>query len=215
MKCEWARSKILFLGWYISHNYIVADPRRIEKVKDFKFPNSKKSARAFLGLVNSLRKVIPMSVIEQVSILTPLTSSKENFAPTDAQRQAFEQIKEMLVSNPLFGNLIDPNAEKYLYTDASTSNNTMGAVLLQKINGNNEKIIPECLDLENEVHRIIYDKALPYEPTKLYTAWPIVKPAITKEKTRPPNILKEEKLLGFTKANVHDSFFWSTISTLT
>jgi hypothetical protein len=25
MKCEWARSKILFLGWYISHDFIVAD----------------------------------------------------------------------------------------------------------------------------------------------------------------------------------------------
>ncbi len=64
MKCEWARSKILFLGWYISHDFIVADPRRIEKVRDFKFPNSKKSARAFLGLVNSLRRVIPMVLVQ-------------------------------------------------------------------------------------------------------------------------------------------------------
>ena len=49
MKCEFAKSKILFLGWYISHNFVIADPRRIEKIRDFKFPDSKKSIRAFLG----------------------------------------------------------------------------------------------------------------------------------------------------------------------
>jgi hypothetical protein len=43
MKCEFAKSKILFLGWYVSHNFVIADPRRIQKVKDFKFPDSKKS----------------------------------------------------------------------------------------------------------------------------------------------------------------------------
>ncbi|MEG2013589.1 MAG: hypothetical protein RR063_10375, partial [Anaerovoracaceae bacterium] len=32
MKCEFARSKILFLGWYISHDMIIADPRRVQKV---------------------------------------------------------------------------------------------------------------------------------------------------------------------------------------
>jgi hypothetical protein len=34
----------------------------------------------------------------------------------------------------------------------------LGSVLLQKIKGNTEKIVPEHLDLDNEVHRIIYDK---------------------------------------------------------
>jgi hypothetical protein len=65
MKCEFARSKILFLGWYISHNFVIADPRRIQKVKDFKFPDSKKAVRAFLGLVNSLRRVVTLDVIKK------------------------------------------------------------------------------------------------------------------------------------------------------
>ncbi len=47
MKCDFAKSKILFLGWYISHDVVIADPRRIQKVKEFKFPNSKKAVRAF------------------------------------------------------------------------------------------------------------------------------------------------------------------------
>jgi hypothetical protein len=82
-KCEFSKGKILFLGWYITHDYIVADPRRVEKVKDFKFPESKKAVRAFLGLVNSLRRVVNLEVIRQMSILTPLTSSKAVFCPTE------------------------------------------------------------------------------------------------------------------------------------
>ena len=76
MKCEFAKSKILFLGWYICNNYVIADPRRIQKVKEFKFPESKKAVRAFLGLVNSLRRVVTLDVIKQISILTPLTRAK-------------------------------------------------------------------------------------------------------------------------------------------
>ncbi len=83
---------------------------------------------------------------------------------------------------------------------------------MQKIKGNNEKIVPEHLDLDNEVHRIIFDKDLPYEPVKLVTSLPVVKVKPTAVKTIPPNVLKEERLLGFTEQNVNDSFFWSTIS---
>ncbi len=40
------------------------------------------------------------------------------------------------------------------------SSAVLGAVLLQKIKGNDQKIVPYTLDLEDEVHRIIYNKAL-------------------------------------------------------
>ena len=215
MKCEFAKSKILFLGWYISHNFVIADPRRIEKIRDFKFPDSKKSIRAFLGLVNSLRRVINIDVIKQLAILTPLTSSKNDFQATEEQKVAFEQIKKMLISEPLFGNLIDEKAEKLLWVDAATSSGVLGAVLAQKVVGKpGEKMIPECLNLDDEVHRILFDRELKYEPVKLYTELPIKLPEPTPLKTTPPSIVQEEKLLGFTEENVHDSFFWSTISIL-
>ena len=104
--------------------------------------------------------------------------------------------------------------KKFLFCDASTSNNVLGAVLLQKIKGENQKIVPYSLDLENEIHRLIFDKELPYEPAKLYTSIPITMPKPAVLRTRPPDILPEEKLLGFTEETVKDSFFWSTISIL-
>ncbi len=73
-----------------------------------------------------------MSVVEQIAILTPLTSSKVEFKSTAAHLKAFNQIKEMLVKEPLFGNLIDETAEKYLFCDAATSTNVMGRFYYRK-----------------------------------------------------------------------------------
>jgi len=215
MKCEFSRSKILFLGWYISHDFVIADPRRIQKVKDFKFPDSKKSTRAFLGLVNSLRRVITLNVIQQISILTPLTSNKGEFKPTDEHRKAFETIKTLLTQEPLFAHLIDETAPKYLWVDAATASGVLGAVLAQKVQGKgDEKVIPACLDLDDPIHRVIYDRELPYEPAKLITSFPFEMPKPSALKTQPPRIVTKEKLCGFTEENWLDSFFWSTISIL-
>ena len=78
-KSEFAKSKILFLGWIISHDFVIANPRRIEKIKDAKFPNSKKEVRSFLELINSLRRVIPFDVVKQMQVLTPLTTQTKMF----------------------------------------------------------------------------------------------------------------------------------------
>jgi len=212
-KCEFGKSKILFLGWYISHDYIIADPRRIEKIKTFKFPESKKAIRGFLGLVNSLRRVINLEIIREVNILTPLTSSSHPFLPTEKHHQAFEKIKKLLIEKPLYSNLINEKADKFLWVDAATTSGVLGAVLAQKIVGEpGEKFLPEYLDLENEVHRVIFDKELPYTPAKIYTTLPIQMPTPSSLRTMPPKISKTEPLLGFTTENVHDSFFWSIIS---
>ena len=214
-KCDFGKSKILFLGWYVSHNFVIADPRRVQKVKEYVFPTNKKAARAFLGLVNSLRKVVAMDVIEQVSVLTPLTSSKNEYKYTQTHIDAFEKIKSLLTKEPLFCNLIDEKAEKYLWCDAATSSGVLAGVLAQKVvHKKDEKIIPYYLDLENEVHQIIYDGNLPYEPCTLYTQLPIVLPKPALRKTIPPNIRGEAPLCGFTPDNVVDSFFWSTLSVL-
>ncbi|MEI6382006.1 MAG: hypothetical protein WCO81_14200, partial [Cyanobacteriota bacterium ELA615] len=211
-KCEFAKGKILFLGWVITRDYIIADPRRINKIKEFKMPTCKKSTRAFLGLVNSLRRVIPMDVVKCMTILTPLTSSKGEFKVEQKHVDAFNEIKQMLISAPLFNNLIDERAEKYLWVDASTTSNVIGCVLAQRKKLDNEKVVPSCLDLDNPVHRIIYDKELPYEPAQIYTQLPIVLPTPSARKTVPPNIEPEPPLLGFTPMTVKDSFFWSLLS---
>jgi hypothetical protein len=214
-KCDFAKTKIQFLGWFVCNDYIVADPRRVKKVKEFQFPTNKKGMRAFLGLVNSLRRVLHKSVIEQISILTPLTSSKAVFSPEPHHFDAFEKIKVMLVSEPLFSNLIDERAEKILWVDAATSTGVLGAVLAQKCTDAMQgDYVPPELDLSDPVHRIIYDKKLKYTPVQLHTTLPFELPKPSSRKTRPPKIDENEPLLGFTPENVQNSFFLSVISTL-
>jgi hypothetical protein len=59
------------LGWIISHNFVIPDPRRMEKIKNAEVPKSKKEIRSFLGLVNSIRRVIQFNVIKEMQILSP------------------------------------------------------------------------------------------------------------------------------------------------
>jgi len=59
--------------------------------------------------------------IEDAHILTPLTSSTKPNVPTELHREIFEKVKLAMVNQPLFNNLIDIAAEKYLWVDTSTS----------------------------------------------------------------------------------------------
>ena len=214
-KCNFAKSSICFLGWFISKDFVVADPRRIQKVLDYSFPTNKKGMRAFLGVLNSLRKVMPLDIVKGMTALTPLTSSKSEYAPTPAHMATFEELKSLLTKEPLYCHLIDEKAEKFLWVDAATSSGVLGGVLAQRIVGKNgEKLLPPYLDLEDPVHQIIYDLELKYIPCTLYTSLPIILPKPSLVKTIPPKMTPAEKLLGYTADNVHDSLYYSVLSVL-
>jgi hypothetical protein len=120
-----------------------------------------------------------------------------------------------MITGPLFNNLIDEAAEKYLWVDASTSSNVVGAVLAQKRRGvPDQKIVPTCLDLDDPIHRMIFDRELNYEPVPVHTKLPICLPKPTPERTIPPKITIPEKFIAFTEENVHDSLFLGTASIL-
>ena len=214
-KCEFSKTKICFLGWWVCMDFVIADPRRIRKIEEYAFPTNKKGMRAFLGLINSLRKVVPLDVIKGISTLTPLTSSKTDYSPTEEHKKAFLHLKSLLISEPLYCNLIDEKAEKFLWVDAATSSGVLGGVLAQRIMGTaGEKILPTYIDLEDPVHQILYDMELPYIPCRLYTSLPVIVPKPTVLKTIPPRITPVAKYLGYTKDSIPDSFFWSVISVL-
>ena len=167
-----------------------------------------------MGLINSLRRVLQLEIIEQVAILNPLTSSHVPFKPKEEHYRAFESLKKLLVSAPLYGNLIDPTAPKYLWVDASTCPGTIGAVLAQQTKGaHTEKVVPPCLDLDDQVHQYIFDNNLAYEPVEVMTKMPEGK--YQREKaSQPPTVQKEEPLKGYTEDTIRDSLFWSLIALL-
>ena len=150
-----------------------------------------------------------------MSILTALTSSKSAYEPTEKQKRTFEEIKSMLMNRPLFSHLIDETADKLLFADAASTTSILGGVLAQNKKGVSASFaVSTEINLEIKIHRIIYDKKLPYVPAMLFTSLPINLPKPSLRKTVPPNIGEEPALLGFREDNVNDSFFYSTISIL-
>jgi hypothetical protein len=119
----------------------------------------------------------------------------------------------MLLKEPLFCNLINENSTKYLWVDAASSSGCLGAVLAQRTDPTDrENPVPIYIDLEDPVHRIIYDNNFPYEPCKIYTKLPIELPKPKELKTVSPNVNKQDKYYGFPENKIENTLYWSILS---
>ena len=78
--------------------------------------------------------------------------------------------------------------------------------------GKDPKNLPSSIELEDLVHRIIFDKGLPYEPCKLYTEWPIIPPKPSELKTLPLKVKNLGIHKGFQQKDIDNSLFWSMVS---
>ena len=112
-KCHLGTDHCQYLGHVIGRKIIQPQQDKIESVKEFPIPKSKKDVRTFLGLVGYYRKFIP-------NFFTDLTRKA---APTVVQwnsqcQKAFDTLKDSLCQSPL---LHSPDFSKQfiLQTDAS------------------------------------------------------------------------------------------------
>ena len=169
-KAVWARTKILYLGWVVSHNRISVDPKRVNALLEAPIFTCKKGARSWLGLLNTLKSLLPTDFIQEISVLTPLTSSSKPFKLEPIHYETFEKLKKKLLTTPIFSNMVDPNSPKYLWTDSAEGAHAYeGAVLTQvKQYKNQLPYLPSYLDLDNPVDAYIYDKQLDYQPARFY-----------------------------------------------
>ena len=121
-KCEFFVSEVNFLGHVLGANGIRKSPEYVEKVKNFRRPETVTEMRKFMGLVNFQRKFIK----DCSQIAKPLTEvtggpKKAKIKWTDEQVAAFEKLKEEIekevkLSYPEYGE----GANKLeLFVDAS------------------------------------------------------------------------------------------------
>ena len=165
-KSKIGKAKIYFLGWTISNNTIIPCEKRTNKLLESEFPTNLKQMRSFLGLLNTLRTVLPPIFMPDMAVLSQLTSSTKKYAPQPHHTTAFTNIKHMLVSTPLFSNIIEPSFKKLVFTDASDKGCYAG--VLAQIQSTDQLHIPDHILLDDAVDRLILKHKLCYESVPIY-----------------------------------------------
>lgn len=126
-KCEFLRREVAYLGHVITDNGVSPNPEKVKAISQFPTPKTAKDIKSFLGLTGYYRRFI-----ENFSHITkPLTSLLKKdviFNWSNEQEQAFNTLKQKLISAPL---LQYPDFTLPFVVTTDASNYAVGAVLSQ------------------------------------------------------------------------------------
>jgi hypothetical protein len=127
-KSEFKVKRTKYLGFIISTEGIEVDPKKISVVKNWQPPRNVKGVQGFLGFCNFYRRFIT----EYGRIAKPLTALTRKglvFKWTDQCQEAFNKLKEAMLSAPIL-RYYDPELPTMVETDAS--NGVVAGVLSQQ-----------------------------------------------------------------------------------
>lgn len=132
-KCEFGVDQVDFLGHVVSKDGIQMDPGKVKAVEDWPEPSGteaqkKTQMRSFLGLANYYRRFIN-HFARKAAPLIALTGEKAEWTWGETEQAAFRDLKQALVSEPLFVHAPHPSARFIVETDASAF--ATGAVIYQ------------------------------------------------------------------------------------
>jgi transposase InsO family protein len=140
-KCHFLMKRVSFLGHVVSEAGVETESDKVEAVKSWPKPESKKDIQAFMGLCGYYRRFLrDFSVVAEP--LTRLTRKDEAFRWDAAEQEAFDELKRRLTSTEVmaFPDFNPGAGEFVLDTDASSAVG-IGAVLSQKQPDGTEKVI--------------------------------------------------------------------------
>uniref|UniRef100_A0A8C6KLF6 Gypsy retrotransposon integrase-like protein 1 n=1 Tax=Nothobranchius furzeri TaxID=105023 RepID=A0A8C6KLF6_NOTFU len=127
-KCEFHASSVKFLGFVLESGRLKTDPEKIQAVRDWPTPTTRKQLQRFLGFANFYRRFI-RNYSQIASPLTKLTSTKRTFVWTPEADTAFLELKTRFSQAPVLSRP-DPTLQFTVEVDASDSG--VGAVLSQR-----------------------------------------------------------------------------------
>ena len=116
-KCELLKREIKYLGFRVSGEGIAPDSFKTKAVSEWPVPRCLTDTKSFLGVTGYYRKHIADYAMV-AKPLTMLTTKGTRFQWGPEQQEAFDKLKERLVSAPVLA-YPDPEAELVLDTDAS------------------------------------------------------------------------------------------------
>lgn len=131
-KSEFMRKEVAYLGHVVTEDGIKPNPLKIEAVKNFPIPKTRKEIKQFLGLLGYYRKFIS----NFAKLTKPMTKCLKKGQVINLEdkeyRQSFENSKKLLINAPI---LQYPDFSKQFIVTTDASNFAIGAVLSQNING--------------------------------------------------------------------------------
>ncbi|KAG0974626.1 hypothetical protein G6F29_012091 [Rhizopus arrhizus] len=126
-KCQWFSKEVKFLGFLVSGEGIRSNPEKVKVVKEWKAPVNKKGLLRFLGFAVFYHKFID-SLSSKAKPLYALLKKDVDYSWTQEAQQAFEQIKQDLISLPTLA-YPNPQLPYDLHCDASDVG--LGACVVQ------------------------------------------------------------------------------------
>ncbi|CAF1187952.1 unnamed protein product [Rotaria sordida] len=135
-KCETMVPTINYLAHTISEKIITPMNEKIQAILDIKEPHTLARANKFIDTLSWYRKFLPnfATIAAPIHSVTNLNKrDRRKFKWTSEQSTAFHQLKQMLITEPLFLHFPVDNIPLILTTDAS--NIGIGGVLQQEVNG--------------------------------------------------------------------------------
>uniref|UniRef100_A0A388K617 Reverse transcriptase domain-containing protein n=1 Tax=Chara braunii TaxID=69332 RepID=A0A388K617_CHABU len=127
-KCEFGRTRVLYLGHEISAEGLKPDDAKVASIRDWPRPQSVTEMRSFLGITGYYRNFVKNYSIV-VAPLTDLTHLDTPWEWTDRCEAAFRHLKHALTHHEVL-KLPDPNKPFIVTMDASQFG--IGAVLAQQ-----------------------------------------------------------------------------------
>ena len=127
-KSEIAKKSITFLGHILSEDGNKPGNYNVEKIKKVLVPCTVRQVRGFLGLVGYYRQFIPR-FSDHASPLFNLTKKGTKFEWTTACQEAFEFLKNALITQPI---LIRPDYTKPFILATDASDYAIAGILGQK-----------------------------------------------------------------------------------
>src|SRR5271154_5507148 len=156
-KCEFMKTKVEYLGHYISAEGISVNQRKVDAIKSWPTPTNVSELRSFLGLATYYRKFVKDFSVTATP-LTALLHKDKSYNWEKEQQSAFEQLKQHLVSAPV---LILPDPTKPFTVTTDASDFAIGAVLSQNHGKGDQPLAFESRKLSSaELNYPIHEKEL-------------------------------------------------------
>ena len=113
------------LGFYIDDNGIHMDPVKMEKIRDWRMPQSYQDVLRFNGVAQYLAQFLPRAV-DYTALLTGMCSNNCDFIWTNLQDKCFNEIKNIVAKAPIL-KPVDRRTKVPIWVLSNTSASRVGA----------------------------------------------------------------------------------------